>query len=74
MCFYTLSADLYLLFFLRYFVSANEKIHRNVSKTPHVRINQVFFEPMGSLIKKEGSVCEKTSKDVEAGSAKTSGK
>ena len=43
------------------------KIHRNVSKTPHVRINRVFFGIYGFINKeaKEAYAKEKTSKDVK---------
>ena len=43
------------------------KIHRNVSKTPHVRINRVFFGTYGFINKeaKEAYAKEKTSKDVK---------
>ena len=43
------------------------KIHRNVSKPPHVRINRVFFGTYGFINKeaKEAYAKEKTSKDVK---------
>ena len=43
------------------------KIHRNVSKTPHDRINRVFFGTYGFINKeaKEAYAKEKTSKDVK---------